>query len=522
MVPIVKDEAYYLEWSKALDWGYYDHPPLIAWVNVLTALKPGSALLGRLGTILFSALAFPFMMGLLRRAGLTEPRAYLAGLLLFSFNLYLLAAGMLTTPDAVMITAWCAALHEAAAALAGDRRRWVTAGIAVGIGLLGKYVMVLIGPVFLWALLRGDPRALRTPWPYVGGVVALLVFSPHLAWNASNEWVPMRMQVQHGLEGGHDPGFTAVSDLPRPSRPQADGPEVQLAQYFVSVAKKRAAETKDVDVAPPKRQTPWPVLLLQRLAEYVGAMLVMWGAFLAPLLHRFIARLSGRLPPEQALVAPVRPLIVAATWVPLVFFAVITLMERVEANWAAIYTVGGAVLLAGFGASRIVPMIICSAINLVLLLVLVVYAYAPLTMLGNNRILDETYGWSPLAEYVAQLDGPVFVDREQRTSMIRFHRPEVGAVQWPGMTQPSEYIRRAEFQPWTAEALREQGAFWLVKDDPPLPPKLKGFRPVEMLELRVCLDQDLVVTEISDEPFQPACSEGQTVQLWYVIRYEAD
>ena len=29
LVPIVQDEAYYLEWSKALDWGYFDHPPLV-------------------------------------------------------------------------------------------------------------------------------------------------------------------------------------------------------------------------------------------------------------------------------------------------------------------------------------------------------------------------------------------------------------------------------------------------------------------------------------------------------------
>ncbi len=27
LVPIVQDEAYYIEWSKSLDWGYFDHPP---------------------------------------------------------------------------------------------------------------------------------------------------------------------------------------------------------------------------------------------------------------------------------------------------------------------------------------------------------------------------------------------------------------------------------------------------------------------------------------------------------------
>src|SRR5262249_61341032 len=75
---------------------------------------------------------------------------------------------VLTTPDVALFTAWCAALHEGAAALAGRRRRWIGAGVAVGLGLLSKYAMVLIAPVFLWGLWRSDRQALRTPWPWLG------------------------------------------------------------------------------------------------------------------------------------------------------------------------------------------------------------------------------------------------------------------------------------------------------------------------------------------------------------------
>ena len=59
--------------------------------------------------------------------------------------------------------AWALALHEGLEALRDDQRRWVTAGLATGLGLLGKYGMALIGPVFLWAILWADPKALRTP-----------------------------------------------------------------------------------------------------------------------------------------------------------------------------------------------------------------------------------------------------------------------------------------------------------------------------------------------------------------------
>ena len=35
------DEAYYWQWSRQLDWGYYDHPPMVAYL-----IFAGRALLG--------------------------------------------------------------------------------------------------------------------------------------------------------------------------------------------------------------------------------------------------------------------------------------------------------------------------------------------------------------------------------------------------------------------------------------------------------------------------------------------
>src|SRR5690606_35351211 len=40
-LPLVADEAYYWEWSRHLAYGYFDHPPAIAWL-----LAFGTALFG--------------------------------------------------------------------------------------------------------------------------------------------------------------------------------------------------------------------------------------------------------------------------------------------------------------------------------------------------------------------------------------------------------------------------------------------------------------------------------------------
>ena len=31
-LPLLGDEAYYWAWSRQLDWSYFDHPPMIAWM----------------------------------------------------------------------------------------------------------------------------------------------------------------------------------------------------------------------------------------------------------------------------------------------------------------------------------------------------------------------------------------------------------------------------------------------------------------------------------------------------------
>src|SRR5262245_15833853 len=41
ITPLAFDEAYYWQWSKNLAWGYYDHPPMIAFM-----IRAGTELFG--------------------------------------------------------------------------------------------------------------------------------------------------------------------------------------------------------------------------------------------------------------------------------------------------------------------------------------------------------------------------------------------------------------------------------------------------------------------------------------------
>jgi 4-amino-4-deoxy-L-arabinose transferase-like glycosyltransferase len=510
LLPIVKDETYYLSWVKALDWGYFDHPPAVAWMGSTALLAWGSPLAGRLGTMAMAAAAFPFAAGLLLHAGVRERAAYLAGLLLSSFNLCAVVAGVLTTPDAALLTAWCAALHEAATALTARRARWVGAGFAVGLGLLAKYNMVLIGPVFAWALWRGDRAALRTPWPWIGALVAGLVFAPHIAWNAQHEWVPIRFQLHHGFDADED-GVAPTTRLPSAEAPSSA--ERAFGRRF------KPWDAKS-DAFHPSAGTG--ERLASRIANYVKDVLLMWGAFLVLIVHR-VARRLRRLPrAPDAIDGRVRPLLVAAMVVPLAFFALVSLRSHVEANWPAVYVVGAAPLLATFCAGRLRLTVGLAALNAVMLLALAVYARAPIGCRADARIVREVQGYRELAALLdARLQGPVFGDRHQLVAELNFHAPRLALQQWPGIGRASEYVRRPEWNRHTVESLTAVGGLWLVAERP-MPPRLPGFTPVKGFVAYYCLGSGLVTIDaFTGDEFRAPCP-GRTVHRWLVVRYVAE
>ncbi len=39
LTPVIKDEAYYWSWSQHLDWGFFDHPPMVAFIIKLSSFS---------------------------------------------------------------------------------------------------------------------------------------------------------------------------------------------------------------------------------------------------------------------------------------------------------------------------------------------------------------------------------------------------------------------------------------------------------------------------------------------------
>ena len=195
--PLSPDEAYYWVWSRALQPGYLDHPPMVAlWIRAGTALAGqgvfGIRLLGplaaALGSVMLAQAAEDLFPG--RKLGL--PAAALLNATL------LMAAGAVTmTPDTPLLFFWTAALWAVARLHATGRPAWwLAVGGLAGGALDSKYTAALLG-LGLAVWLAGRPegrRWLRSPWPWAGGAVAGLCFLPVLGWNAGHGWASFAKQ----------------------------------------------------------------------------------------------------------------------------------------------------------------------------------------------------------------------------------------------------------------------------------------------------------------------------------------
>ncbi len=202
LVPLLPEEAYHWNFARHLDWGYYDHPPMIAWAIAAGRLFFGDTPMGvRFVPLLFSIGTTVLLARFARR--IYGEAAATWAVLLFTMAPVPLLVSESGFPDAPLLFFWVLTMTLAWEAIEGNRPTlWPAAGAALGAAMLSKYTGVLLVPSVLgYLLLSGrDRRWLATPWPYLAGVTALIVFLPVVYWNWQNHWVSFLFQSKGRFE----------------------------------------------------------------------------------------------------------------------------------------------------------------------------------------------------------------------------------------------------------------------------------------------------------------------------------
>ncbi len=214
------DEAHYALYAQHLAWSYFDHPPLVGWIQwPLVALTNSEGIIRIIPELLWIAsciLVYQVTLELHhliqgRNAGyLTSalPPANICGLMavlaiIASPIPHVLAIGLL--PDTLLAPLSLALMLMALRWLIKDHfgiGNWLITGVLLGLAGLSKYTAIFTA----FALLLVFISARRKHWINQSGfwialLVALLFISPVLYWNWVNDWISLKYQVAHGAGG---------------------------------------------------------------------------------------------------------------------------------------------------------------------------------------------------------------------------------------------------------------------------------------------------------------------------------
>ena len=192
-----RDELYYLASTEHLAWGYVEHPPLSIALLWLSRMVLGDSLLAVRFLPAVAGAATVIVAGLLARELGGGPRAQLLAALSVLVNPFYLGIGHFYSMNVFDVLAWATLGWIAARiALRDEPRLWLVFGLVAGVGLLNKISVGFLGGGLVVGLaLTPQRRWLSSPWLWLGGGIALVVFLPHLIWQIQHGWPTLEFQA---------------------------------------------------------------------------------------------------------------------------------------------------------------------------------------------------------------------------------------------------------------------------------------------------------------------------------------
>ncbi len=193
------DEAHYALYGLHLDWSYFDHPPLVGWVEAFfqfvfgrseAAVRLPANLCGLISGLLAYRLAFQIS---------GEHRAAWMATLAMNLSFLILGLSLMFLPDSLLLplSLWLA-LIMVRLIEKNQWSDWLQLGLCLGLAGLAKYTAILF-VISLIILAFTEKRWRRWLSWKLAVAVSLSVFciSPVLYWNHLHHWISFAYQTGH-------------------------------------------------------------------------------------------------------------------------------------------------------------------------------------------------------------------------------------------------------------------------------------------------------------------------------------
>jgi len=196
-LPLHGDEAYYWMWSHHLQAGYYDHPPMIAYMIYLTNFISESEWGVRLVNVICMSLSALFIHKF--TAEIADEKSAFNAVAIFLSVIVVNAGYIITTTDAPVILFWTLSLYYSYRAIFYKKLQdFILTGVMLGAMMLSKYTAILLVISLLLFLLLKKRELFLSYKLYLTMLIAALIVSPMIWWNYQHDWISFTFQLHHG------------------------------------------------------------------------------------------------------------------------------------------------------------------------------------------------------------------------------------------------------------------------------------------------------------------------------------
>jgi 4-amino-4-deoxy-L-arabinose transferase-like glycosyltransferase len=193
------DEAHYVLYALHLDLSYFDHPPLVGWIQYgAIYLFGNNELSARIGAILIGLIVPFFVYKLIYEVSKNASYALMAVLALhasFLFN----ALFIMLLPDTILFLLILPIIFTVIAIeKTNSLWMWLLLGLLLGLAGLAKYTAVLfLIPIILYIIVKNRYDLFFNPAIIPAVMIALIIISPVILWNIQNDWSSFAYQSDH-------------------------------------------------------------------------------------------------------------------------------------------------------------------------------------------------------------------------------------------------------------------------------------------------------------------------------------
>lgn len=196
---LIFDEAYYWYYAKTFEWGYFDHPPMVAWM-----IQVGSFFFdGELG-VRFVSVLLSLGIPLLLWAAIDHQKKndYALHFLVLVFSMPLLHAyGFFTLPDTPLLFFTVLFLLFYKKFLKDPN---VLFALGLGLAMAGLMYSKYNAAIIILFVVFSNPKLVfqKTAWLAVG--IALLCYTPHFVWLYDHDFISIQYHLTERPNQAYD------------------------------------------------------------------------------------------------------------------------------------------------------------------------------------------------------------------------------------------------------------------------------------------------------------------------------